>query len=180
MLESLWLPVVLTAVALFFCSFLSWMVLHLHKSDWRKLPNEDEVMTTAAKWNLPVGSYMFPYACENKEMQSEAFQKKYKDGPRGILQIMPAANMGAKLGFTILYFLVVAFALAYLSSVAFQAGETFLNVFRFIFTAALLIFLAATVQHSIWFNTRVTGHVIESLLYAAVAGAIFAGLWPGK
>ena len=37
MLVSLWLPIVLSAVALFFASFLSWMVLQLHKQDWKKL-----------------------------------------------------------------------------------------------------------------------------------------------
>jgi hypothetical protein len=51
-------------------------------------------------------------------------------------------------------------------------------VFRFVFAGAFAIFLAAIVQHSIWFRMRITGHVIESVAYAAITGAIFAGMWP--
>jgi len=60
-LVSLILPIFVSAVALFFASFLSWMVLQLHKKDWAKLEGkEDEVMGAIASCNLPVGSYMFP------------------------------------------------------------------------------------------------------------------------
>ena len=41
---SLLVPVIVSAVALFFASFLSWMVLQLHKNDWKKFPNEDAVL----------------------------------------------------------------------------------------------------------------------------------------
>jgi len=36
----------------------------------------------------------------------------------------------------------------------------------------------AIVALSIWFRSRIVGHVIESIAYAAIVGAIFAGLWP--
>ena len=41
-----------------------------------------------------------------------------------------------------------------------------------------MTFLSAMVQHSIWFHNRVTGHVIESVLYSIIIGAIFGSLWP--
>ena len=34
---ALSLPIILSAVALFFASFLSWMVLKLHDKDWNRL-----------------------------------------------------------------------------------------------------------------------------------------------
>jgi hypothetical protein len=40
MLTSLLLPVLLSGVALFFASFLTWMVLQIHKQDWIKLDKE--------------------------------------------------------------------------------------------------------------------------------------------
>jgi hypothetical protein len=43
------------------------------------------------------------------------------------------------------------------------------------FAAALL---SGIVQHSIWFRCRITGHVIESIAFAAILGCIFAALWP--
>ena len=84
MLVSLALPILLSAIALFFASFLSWMILQLHKKDWAKLAKEDEFLAAAAKCDIPPGSYMFPGTCSPKEMQSEEFQKKYAAGPRGV------------------------------------------------------------------------------------------------
>jgi hypothetical protein len=178
MLSSLILPIGLSTVALFFASFLSWMVFQLHKQDWSPLEKEDDVMATIASFNLPVGSHMFPYAKTQADMKSESFQKKYAAGPRGILTILPAANMGANLGLTIVYFFVCSLLLAYLASIAFKPGAEFMEVFRFIFTAAFMTFVAAMISHAIWFKARIVGHVIESLAYAAITAGIFAALWP--
>jgi hypothetical protein len=160
MLASLILPILLSAVALFLLSFLSWMIVQLHKDDWKKLANEDAYMATAA--STPVGSYMFPCAMSMAEMKTEEFQKKYDAGPRGIVTILPKANMGQNLGLTFLYFLVVSFLLAYLGTIALPRGADFLAVFRFIATAGLMTFLSAIVLHAIWFKSRIVGHVIES------------------
>jgi hypothetical protein len=175
---SLIWPILVSTVVLFFASFLSWMVLKLHKKDWVKLAHEDEFMAAVKKCDPPIGSYMFP-ACESStEMQSEAFQAKYKAGPRGLLTVLPEANMGRMLGLTVVYFLVVSFGLAYLSAVAFKPGADFASVFGFVFVAGLMTFLAAMVAHSIWFRPRIVGHVIESVGYAALTATIFAAMWP--
>ena len=42
-LTALWLPILLSAVVVFFASFIMHMVLAYHKSDYRKLPDEDRV-----------------------------------------------------------------------------------------------------------------------------------------
>lgn len=171
------LPVVLSAVALFIASFLSWMVLQLHKDDWRKLTNEDGVM--AATRDVPVGSYMFPRANNMAEMKTEEFLKKYDAGPRGTLTILPKTNMGMNLALTFGYFLLVS---ALLAALLFMGDPNRMGdfgfVFRFVFTAGLMTFLAAMVQHAIWFRPRIVGHVIESIAYAAIVGLIFAALWP--
>lgn len=178
MLLSLILPIVLSAVALFFASFLSWMVLQLHKKDWGKLEKEEEFLVAAGQCSIPVGSYMFPCSRSQAEMQSEAFQKKYDIGPRGVITILPKVNMGQNLGLTFAYFLAVSVGLAYLATIAFKPGADFLSVFQFVFTAGVMIFLAAMVQQAIWFRPRIVGHVIESVAYAAITAALFAVLWP--
>ena len=76
------------------------------------------------------------------------------------------------------YFLVASFCLAYLTMIAIPAGGAFLRVFRFTSTAAFLTFFAAMVPHAIWFKARIVGHLIESIAYAAIVGAIFAAMWP--
>lgn len=172
--------VLLCAVALFFASFLSWMVLQLHKQDWGQLEKEAEFLAVAAQCQIPVGSYMFPACSDHKEMQTEEFQKKYDAGPRGVLTILPKTNMGQNLVLTFIYFAAVSAGLAYLASMAFQPGAGFVTVFRFVFTAAFMTFLASMVQHAIWFRPRIVGHVIESVAYAAITAAIFASLWPAS
>lgn len=178
MLQSLWLPIVLSAVALFFASFLSWMILQLHRKDWVKLPNEDEVMKALAAQNAAAGSYMFPACSGPEEMKSEAFQQKWKTGPRGVLTMYGEVNMGRNLGLTFLYFLAVSTCLGYLATLGLPKGAEFLPVFRLVATAGLLTFLAAMVQHAIWFHNRIVGHVIESIAYAVIVGLIFAAMWP--
>jgi len=172
------LAVVVSTIVLFFASFLSWMVLQLHKTDWNKITKEDELMATVKQCDLPVGSYMFPRCESHAHMQTPEFQAKYAAGPRGILTILAPTNMGQNLGLTVLYFLAVSIGLAYLASLAFPHGADFLSVFRFVFVAAFMTFLAAMVQHAIWFRPRIVGHVIESVAYAALTAFVFAALWP--
>jgi hypothetical protein len=179
-LVSLILPIIVSAVALFFASFLSWMVLQLHKKDWDRLEGkEDQVMAAIASCNLPVGSYMFPCAASQAEMKSEAFQKKYDAGPRGILTILPKTNMGQNLALNFAYFLAVSLGVAYLASLAFHRGTADVSVFQFVFIATFLVSVAAMVPQAIWFRARIVGHIIESVAYAAITAVIFTVLWPG-
>lgn len=178
MLMQLWLPILLSGVALFFASFLSWMILQLHKNDWRKLPCEDEFLSSVRGLNIPTGSYMFPGCNTQTEMQSAEFKQKFERGPVGIMTVFSKVNMGRNLGLTFAYFLTVSFCLAYLGTIGVDPGAEFMHVFRFMATAALLAYLPAIAQHAIWFHCRVTGHVIESIAYAVITAAIFGALWP--
>jgi hypothetical protein len=178
MLAQLWLPIILSAVALFFASFLSWMVLQLHAKDWLKLEKEDEFLQHVRQYGIQRGSYMFPGCSSAAEMKSPEYAQKWEQGPTGIMTVYGRVNMGKNLALTFLYFLVVCFVIAYLASIGIERGADFMTVFRFVSTAGLLAFLAAMVQHSIWFHNRIVGHVIESVAYAAIIGAIFAALWP--
>jgi len=179
-LASLWLPILITGFALFFASFVAWMVLQLHKNDWNKMPNEVGFMDDVRKHNLPPGNYMFPMAGDAKEQQSPEFQQKFQKGPAGTMSIYPPVSMGKNLGLTFLYFLATAACLAYLATLALPTGAGFLPVFRFVATAALMVYLSAMIPQSIWFKNRIVGHVIESVAFAIIAGAIFAGFWPAS
>jgi hypothetical protein len=178
---SLWLPILVSTIALFISSFLSWMVLQLHIKDWIKIDDEEKLMVAIGEMNIPDGNYMFPGANSGQEMNSPEHQEKFKTGPRGILQMLPEPTLGINLGLTMLYFLACNATFAYLASFALQSGTAdtdFITVFRFVATIALLTFSASMLQHAIWFRNRVTGHVIESIAYALIAGVIFATLWP--
>jgi hypothetical protein len=178
MLAQLWLPILLSAVALFFASFLSWMIVQLHKHDWVKLPQEDSFLGAVRPLNLAPGSYMFPGCNSQAEMQNPEYKQKVEQGPIGIMTVFGKVNMGRNLGLTFLYFLAVSFCIAYLGTIGIDSGAEFMDVFRFMATAGLLTFLPAIIQHSIWFHCRVAGHVVESIAYALIVGAIFGAMWP--
>lgn len=178
MLTSLTLPILGTAAALFFASFLSWMVLPLHFSDWRKLDQEDGLIGALTELGVKPGNYMFPGWNTPAEMKAPEYQAKYERGPCGIMTVFGKTSMGKNLALTFAFFLAVSFCLAYLATLALPPGADFMAVFRFVATAGFMTFLAAMVQHAIWFRSRITGHVIESIAYACIAGAIFGGLWP--
>ena len=178
MLADLWLPILLSTVAVFFTSFLSWMVLQLHNADWKKLPDEDGFLKEGAAGLAP-GSYMFPRTLSMAEMKTPEFQEKLKVGPRGVLTVFGGGTgMGKNLGLTFALFLAVNVALAYLATIGVPRGAEFVTVFRFFATAALLTDLVGVTQYSIWFQNRLLGYVIESVLFALLTGAIFAALWP--
>ena len=40
-----WLPIVVSGAAVFFLSFMMWMVLPHHRSDWAPMPDEDAPRT---------------------------------------------------------------------------------------------------------------------------------------
>lgn len=179
MLLQLWLPIVLSSVALFFASFLSWMVLKLHKVDWLRMPREDDWQKTVESWGLARGaSYMFPMTDDPEEMKRPEYLEKCQRGPCGVITVFAQNNMGQNLLRTFVSFLVVSCCLAYLGTIGLPAGANSLTVFRFFATAGLLTFVTSIVQHAIWFKIRVTGHIIESCAYALIVGAIFALCWP--
>lgn len=182
MLMSLVLPIIVASVAVFFASFLSWMVLQLHRDDWRKLAKEDEFLQAVRSCDVPPGNYMFPGCNSPEEAKSEEHQKKWADGPSGTLTVYGncgmGASMGKNLGLQFLYFCAVNFCLAYLATLGVSRGADFMTVFRFVSTAGLMTFLAAIVPHAIWFKSRIVGHVIESVAFAAITGAIYAAMWP--
>lgn len=177
MLMKVLAPTLVSAIVLFFASFLSWMVVMLHKKDWVKLDKEDDFIDAIRNLGVSPGSYMFPCFETPEEMKSEEATKKWKEGPVGVITVYDKVNMGRSLGLTFVYFAVCSFCLGYLATVAFPDGAETLQVFRLVATAGLMTFLAAIVQHAIWFQNRIVGHVIESIVYALIVGGIFAGFW---
>ncbi|MCA9233587.1 MAG: hypothetical protein KDA57_23305, partial [Planctomycetales bacterium] len=138
-LTSLWLPILLSSVALFFLSFLAWMVLPHHKADWRGLPDERAFGDALAGLNLPPGNYAFPHFKTSEEMKSREFQERQQRGPNGTLQLWNGpCNMGKNLACQFLFFLATSFCLAYLATLGVPAGAEFMPVFRFVGTAGIL------------------------------------------
>ena len=151
-LTALWLPILLSAVIIFFASSIVHMVLSYHKSDYRKLPDEDPVTDAIRGAGVTRGpAYFFPYF-SFKEMKSAPVIEKMKRGPVGLLTVLPSGPpaMGKNLVQWVLYCVVISIFAAYLSGRTLAPGTPFLQVFRIVGITALLGYGAAHAQESIW------------------------------
>jgi len=182
-LTALWLPILVSAAVVFFASAIMHMVLAYHKSDYRKLPDEDRVTDAIRSAGATRGpAYFFPY-CSFKEMKSAPVVEKMKRGPVGLLTVLPSGPpaMGKSLAQWFVYCLVISLFAACLSGRLLAPGTAFLQVFRIVGIAALLGYGAAHAQESIWSGRSwvVTfKHLFDSAIFAGLTAATFGWLWP--
>src|SRR5579872_4540584 len=108
---SLWMPIVVSAVIVFFVSSFLHMVLPYHHNDLRKTPNEDAVLDVLRRMNLPPGDYGVPHAGSMAGMKDPVFIDKMTKGPIALMTVAPGAapSMGRSLGQWFAYLLVVGF-----------------------------------------------------------------------
>jgi len=182
-LVALWLPILLSGVAVFVVSSVIHMVTHWHDSDYPKLAKEDEVMDALRPLGLAPGDYMIPRPASREEMASPAFAEKMNKGPVLMMTVMPSGpfSMGRNLGLWFLYSLVVAFCAAYVASRALAPGAGFLPVLRFAGTAAFLAYSLGLWQLSIWYRRSwltTFKATVDGLVYACLTGAMLGWLWP--
>jgi hypothetical protein len=178
-LASLWLPILVSGIALFFASFCAWMVLPHHKKDWIGLPNEDAVMQQLRKDNLGGGQYCFPYAASPEAMKSDSYKAKMKAGPRGTLTLWAAPpNMGVNMVCTVFFFVIANAVIAYLAGMVIPPGNDRWFVFRFVGTAGVLTYGTANILNGIWFGRKMVSDIVDGIAYGLITGAIFALLWP--
>src|SRR3989442_4166245 len=88
-LTALWLPILLSAIIVFVASSIMHMVLPYHRSDYQRLPDEDKLLAALRAAGLKRGLYIFPFGT-HKEMKSPALIEKYKQGPVGMLTVLPS------------------------------------------------------------------------------------------
>ena len=182
-MSSLWLPILLSAVAVFVVSSIVHMVLGYHKADFSTLSAEDDVMRALAPFNLQPGEYMFPAPKGMASMKDPAFIEKKTRGPNGILRVFPNGmpGMGGPLGKWFVYSLVVSLFAAYLGSRFLPATAPGGEIFRLVTTVSFMAYGMAHVSDSIWWGTRwgvTLRNLLDALLYGAATGAVFCWMWP--
>ncbi|MDX1666000.1 MAG: hypothetical protein R3350_02175 [Saprospiraceae bacterium] len=181
---SLWLPIVLSAVAVFIVSTLIHMLLPYHRTDFKKVPQEAEVMAALREFDIPPGDYSMPRPADMKEMQSEEFVEKQKRGPVLMMTVFrsePIAMTGSMIQWFI-YSLVVSIFAAYIAGRALEPAAPYLEVFRFAGSTAFIGYSLALVQDSIWFKRSWSitwKYVFDGLLYGLTTAGVFGWLWPG-
>ena len=182
-ITALWLPILLSAVIVFVASSIIHMLLPLHRSDYRKLPEEDKVLDALRSAAVTPGRvYIFPH-CDHKSMKSPETVEKFKRGPVGQLTIIPNGPpaMGKFLTQWFIYLLVAGIFVAYLTGRTLAPGTNYLAVFRVAGCTAFLGYSLALAQDSIW-RGQTWGvtfkHLVDGLIYALLTAGTFGWLWP--
>jgi len=182
-ITALWLPILLAAVIVFVGSSIIHMALPFHKSDYRKLPEEDKVADALRQAGVTPGRvYFFPFTT-HKEMKSPVVVEKFKRGPVGLLTVLPSGPpaIGKNMVQWFVYCLVVGVFVAYLTGRTLGPGTHYLAVFRVAGTTAFLGYALALIQDSIW-KGQTWGitfkHLFDGLIYGLLTAGTFGWLWP--
>lgn len=176
---TLWLPIIATAVVVFFAGSVIWMAMPWHKGEWHKTPDEEAVR--AALKGCPPGMYTVPNCNDKAEFNNPDMQKKFLDGPQAYITVVPSGlpKMGGKLVMMFGYNLVVAIVCAYMVSRTLAPGADYLAVFRISGTVAFIAYGMAYVQESVWFGRQWSSTLktfLDALIYAVLTGGIFGWL----
>ncbi len=180
-IHVLWLPILLSGLAVFIVSAVIWMVLPHHRKEWAGFSNEDAVMDAIRAGNPAPGLYSAPSS--GGERPSPEVIAKMARGPVVFVTVMPGASMamGGKMLKSVIFYITVGIFVAYMGTIALPSGGEYLAVFRVTGTAAFMAYVFASVPDSIWFGRPWKSWIyqaLEGLLYAGLTGGIFGWLWP--
>jgi hypothetical protein len=182
-LAQLWLPILVSALAVFVASSIIHMGPFWHKTDYPALREQDRVMETLRPFQLAPGDYMVPRAGSSAEMRAPEFMEKYNKGPVLIMTVIPSGpwSMGKQLGQWFVYTLVVSVFAGYVAGAALPPGADYLSVFRFAGVAAFLSYSVALWQMSIWYHrswSMTLKSTADGLVYSLITAGVFGALWP--
>ena len=179
-LFALWLPILLSAVAVFIASSIAWMALPHHKPDIQFV--EDEPPLLEAVKDLKPGQYMFPGCASANDLKDPAIKARWEAGPWGMVLLRGAQpNFARNLLSVFILYIVVGVFVGYLGTIALNDGADFMSVFRFTGTAAVMAYCLGGIPNAVFFGRScraVCMDIIDGVVYGLITGAIFAWLWP--
>ena len=180
---SLWLPVVVSAAAVWVVSALMHMAMPHHKSDFSQLPNEDGVGDALRKLSLKPGQYLLPFMRDAAQLKDPEYVKRLNAGPVAMIRIREngVPKMGGSLIGYFIYCFFVSFSIGYIARHTLHAGDAFMAVFRLTGTVGIAAYALANFPESIWM-WRPWGvtikNVFDAIVYGLLTAATFALLWP--
>jgi hypothetical protein len=181
-LTALWLPILLSAVAVFVASSIIHMALPWHSKDFKKFPAEDAVLDAVRPFNLAPGEYVAPRPDSSAHMNTAEFKAKIERGPRLMLTVLhPGNSIGKNLVQWFVYGIVVAVFAAYVAGLTLGAAAPYMTVFRVTGTVTFAAYALALWHHWIWYSAGLGATVrstIDGLVYALLTGGVFGWLWP--
>jgi hypothetical protein len=178
-LTCLWLPVLLSAGAVFVASAILWMATPFHKKDYQPLPKGgDEVEAWLKRNNPPTGRFMVGWCQPDPKAPQPV---KGPNDPHGILLVKHGPiTMGRSLGAWFLNVVVISFVVGYVAAAALPATAEFMKVFQVVGATALLAYGGNAATKCIWEGAPwagIVGSLVDALVYALATGAIFGAFW---
>jgi hypothetical protein len=182
-LTSLWLPIVLSAVVVFLASFVIHMALRYHMTDFRRMPQEDDVMDALRRFNLPPGDYMTPHPQSMAHIRSKEFQERQKRGPVFTMTVLPTGDfsMAPQMVQWFVFCLVVSLFAGYIASRGVPPGAEYLRVSQMASTTAFLGYVMGQWSTVIWYRKSVMTtlkNTLDALIFGLLTGGVFGWLWP--
>jgi hypothetical protein len=182
-LTSLLLPIAVSAVLVFIASSLIHMVLPYHRSDYGRVPSEDEAMEALRRFSIAPGVYVMPAPGSAAEERSPEYIAKRAKGPIAMLTVFKPGppELGMQLGLWFVYTLVVSVFVAYVTGLALGPDASYRSVFRIASTVAFMGYALSLPQFSIWFGrpwSITLKSVFDGLIYGLLTGGAFGWLWP--
>ena len=181
-LTALWLPILLSAVAVFVASSIIHMALPWHSKDFKKFPSEDGVLDAVRPFNLSPGQYVAPLPESMAQMNSPEFKAKAARGPRLMMNVLsPSSSMGRNLVLWFVYGIVIGVFAAYVATLTLSPGAPYMTVFRVTSTVAFAAYALALWHNVIWYSSGLGATVrstIDGLVYGLLTGGVFGWLWP--
>ncbi|HWC73774.1 MAG TPA: hypothetical protein VG454_07535 [Gemmatimonadales bacterium] len=182
-LSALWLPILLSSVAVFIVSSIIHMTPLWHKTDYPRYADEDRALGTIRGLGMPPGDYFMPRPASSAEMRSPEFKEKMKRGPAVLMTVMPpwSGSMAGNLSQWFVYCLVVNLLAAYVAGAALAPAAPFVQICRFVWTTAFMGYTLALWQMSIWYRrswSMTLKSTADGVIYAAVTCIIMGWLWP--
>lgn len=182
-LSQLWLPILLGAIAVFFASFVAWMVSPHHRKDWAKLPHEDEFLAGIKRNRVVEGQFMAPHCSGPAEMKDPHWIAKHKANPRVTLTVKPSSPgaMPKQMAQSFLLDVVVLAVAGYVASITILPGADAMLVFRVTGTVAIAGFSLGLACGPIWFGrtwSSTLREMLDGVVYGLIGAAFLAWLWP--
>ena len=180
---QLWLPVLVSAVAVFVASSLIHMVSPWHKSDYPRLPNEDAVSDALRPLAIPPGDYLLPRAGSMAEHNSPEYRERLDRGPNVLMTVLPNGYrpMGPIFVQWFVFIVAVSLLASHVASRGLSANAPRAYVFHEVALVSFAAYGLALWPLSIWYSRAwsiTLKATVDALIYGVITGLVFQFMWP--